>query len=90
MVIDWYQIQIQLVYYTDKYRIKQNNKYEKCLGVSMYNCHDDDALPANTPHRPDPGKATDQRLQCRSVSSPAPAQRLVFARVEQYSKCMQM
>ena len=28
MVIDWYQIQVQLVYYTDKYRIKQNNKYD--------------------------------------------------------------
>ena len=56
----------------------------------MCNCHDGDAPPANTPHRPGSGKATDQRLQCRSVSSPAPAQRLVFARVEQYSSCMQM
>ena len=34
--------------------------------------------PANTPHRPGPGKATAQRLRCRSVSPPAPAQRLVF------------
>ena len=24
----------------------------------MYNCHDGDAPPANTPHRPGPGKAT--------------------------------
>ena len=48
-----------------------------------------DAPPANTPHRPGPGKATVQRLRCRSVSPPAPAQRLVFARVEQYSRCMQ-
>ena len=55
----------------------------------MYNCHDGDAPPANTPHRPDPGKATDQRLRCRSVSPTAPAQRLVFARVEQHSRCME-
>ena len=38
----------------------------------MYNCHDDDAPPANTSHRPGPGKATVQRLRCRSVSPPAP------------------
>ena len=50
-----------------------------CLGISMYN---DDA-PAKTPHRPGPGKATFQRLRCRSVSPPAPAQLLVFTRVEQ-------
>ena len=49
----------------------------------MHNCHDGDAPPANTPHRPGPGKATVQRLRCRPVSPPAPAQRLVFARVEQ-------
>ena len=53
----------------------------------MYNCHDGDAPPANTPHRPGPGKATVRRLRCRSVSPPA---RLVFARIEQYSRCMQM
>ena len=71
-------------------RMRHKNEALKCLGLSMYNCHDGDAPPANTPHRPGPGKATDQRLQCRSVSSPAPAQRLMFARVEQYSRCIQM
>ena len=47
----------------------------------MYNCHD-----ANTPHRTGPGNATVQRLRYRSVSPPAPAQRLVLARVEQNVK----
>ena len=41
-------------------------------------------------HGPGPSKATDQRLRCRPVSQPAPAQSLVFAGVltiDQYSNC---
>ena len=45
--------------------------------ISMYKSD----APANTPHRPGPGKATVQRLRCRTVSQPAPAHSLVFAGV---------
>ena len=50
----------------------------------MYNCHDGGAHPANTPHRPGPGKATVQRLRSRSVSPPAPAASMLGQRVRRW------